>query len=272
MNISDLLGTVMQSGLSKSSGDRLRRSLSGGNDDTLRGLSGLSGKPAGGGGLMGSLAGMLGGGGGQGGLLGSVMGDAGRAVGGKQNLAVGGLGALAGALMGGGGKSMSGALGGGVMALLGAMAFKALKSSGNRSPKVPLGLAEPQTESERQQLEQNAELVLRAMINAAKADGSIDENEIRRIVGKLQDVGADAESQQFVMTQMHKPVETDALISAAKGQPELAAQIYGASLLAIEVDTPAEKAYLERLAAGLALEPAVTQRIEEIVGLRNEGN
>ncbi|KJS32341.1 MAG: hypothetical protein VR64_07440 [Desulfatitalea sp. BRH_c12] len=90
MNINDLLGTMMQSGLSKSSGDRLRRSLSGGNDDTLRSLAGLSGKPAGGGGLMGSLAGMLGGGGdGPGGLLGSVMGDAGRAVGGKQNLAVG---------------------------------------------------------------------------------------------------------------------------------------------------------------------------------------
>jgi len=179
---------------------------------------------------------------------------------------------LAGALMGGGGKSMGGALGGGVMALLGAMAFKALKGAGNRSPQVPLGLAEPQTESERQQLEQNSELVLRAMINAAKADGHIDENEIRRIVGKLRDVGADAESQQFVMTQMQKPAETDALISAAKGQPELAAQIYGASLLAIEVDTPAEEDYLERLAAGLALEPAVTQRIQEFVGLRTEGN
>ena len=79
MNISDLLGTMMQSGLSKSSVDRLRRSLSGGNDDTLRSLAGLSGKPAGGGGLIGSLAGMLGGeGGGPGGVLGSVMGDAGR--------------------------------------------------------------------------------------------------------------------------------------------------------------------------------------------------
>jgi hypothetical protein len=93
MNISDLLGKVMESGLSKSSGDRLRRSLSGGNDDTLRSLAGQSEKPAGGGGLMGSLAGMLGGGGGgSGGLLEGVMGDAGRAVGGKQNLAVGGLG------------------------------------------------------------------------------------------------------------------------------------------------------------------------------------
>lgn len=273
MNISDLLGTMMQSGLSKSSGNRLRRSLSGGNEDNLRSLAGLSGKSEGGGGLMDSLAGMLGGGGGApGGLLGSVMGDAGRAVGGKQNLAVGGLGALAGALMGGGGKSMKGALGGGVMALLGAMAFKALKSAGNQSPQVPLGLAQPQTESERQQLEQNAELILRAMINAAKADGSIDENEIRRIAGKLREVGADAEGQQFVMMQMQKPAETDALISAAKGQPELAAQIYGASLLAIEVDTPAEKDYLKRLAEGLALDPAVTQRIEELVGLRTEGN
>ena len=273
MNISDLLGTMMQSGLSKSSGDRLRRSLSGGNNDRLGRLAGLSGKPSGGGGLMDNLSGLLGGGGGgQGGLLGSVLGDAGRAVGGKQNLALGGLGALAGALMGGGGKSMRGALGGGVMALLGAMAFNALKSSGNRSPDVPLGLAEPQTESERQQLEQNAELVLRAMINAAKADGHIDEDEIRRIVGKLREVGADAEGQQFVMAQMQKPAETDALISAAKGRPELAAQIYGASLLAIEVDTPAEKDYLERLAAGLELEPAVTQRIAELVGLHTEGN
>jgi uncharacterized membrane protein YebE (DUF533 family) len=90
--------------------------------------------------------------------------------------------------MGGGRQVHERCAGGGVMALLGAMAFKALKSSGNRSPQVPLGLAEPQTESERQQLEQNAELVLRAMINAAKADGRIDEDEIRRIVGKLGEV------------------------------------------------------------------------------------
>jgi hypothetical protein len=55
---------------------------------------------------------------------------------------------------------------------------------------------------------------------------------------------------------------------AVRGQPTLAAQIYAASLLAIEVDTPAEKKYLDQLEAGLGLQPEVTQRIKDMVGLR----
>jgi len=211
---------------------------------------------------------MLGGGGQGGGLLGNVLSEAGHAVGGNQNLALGGLGALVGALLGGGGKSLGGALGGGVMAWLGAMAFQALKGSGDRKPQVPLGLLERQTDAERTELEQHSELILKATINAAKADGQIDEGEMRRIVGKLQEIGMDSEAQHYVMTQMQKPMETEKLIAAAQGRPELAAQIYGASLLAIEVDTPAEKTYLDQLVAGLGLDPKVAQRIQELVGLQ----
>jgi uncharacterized membrane protein YebE (DUF533 family) len=273
MNITDLLGAVMQSGMTSSSKDRLRNAMgSGGGGNILESLGGLLGGPSGagsGGGLGGALSGMLGGGGGGlGGMLGEVLNQTGQKVGGNQNLALGGLGALAGALLGGGGKSLGGALGGGVMALLGAMAFQALKGAGSRSPEVPLGLVEPATEADRQALERQAELVLKAMINAAKADGRIDEEEIERIVGKLQESGADAEAQRFVMTQMQRPLETEALISGAKGQPELGAQIYAASLMAIEVDTPAEKAYLGQLAAGLGLAPEVARRIEQMVGLQ----
>jgi len=268
MNIGDLLGAVMQSGMTPSANDRLRNSLGGGSRDALESLAGMLGGSSGGG-LGGALSSMLGGGaGGLGGLLGNVLGDAGRAVGGNQNLALGGLGALAGSLLGGGGKSLGGALGGGLMALLGAMAFQALKSSGTQKPQVPLGLMEPQTEAQRKELERHSELILKAMINAAKADGRIDETEIHRIVGKLQEFGVDPESQQYVMTEMQKPMETEKLLAAARGQAELAAQIYGASLLAIEVDTPAEKKYLEQLAAGMGLDPAVTQRIQALVGLQ----
>jgi len=67
---------------------------------------------------------------------------------------------------------------------------------------------------------------------------------------------------------MKKPMETQQLVAAAQGRPELAAEMYGASLLAIEVDTPAEKKYLEQLAAGLRLSPEVAQRIQEMVGLQ----
>jgi len=127
---------------------------------------------------------------------------------------------------------------------------------------------EPQTEAERKELERHAELILKAMINAAKADGQIDKEELRRIVGKLQEVGVDAETQQYVMAEMKKPMETQQLVAAAQGRPELAAEMYGASLLAIEVDTPAEKKYMEQLAAGLRLSPEVAQRIQEMVGLQ----
>jgi uncharacterized membrane protein YebE (DUF533 family) len=278
MNFSDLLGGMLQSGLTPSSGDRARNALgrgggAGGVGDLIGGLAGMLGGQQGGG-LGGALSGMLGGGGsggqgGLGGVLGSVLGEAGRAVGGNQNLALGGLGALAGALLSGGGKSMGGALGGGVMALLGTMAFQALRGSGGSAPAaVPLGLREPQTDAERDELEQNAETVLRAMINAAKADGQIDAGEIKRIVGKLDELGADKQAQSFVLTQMQKPLETEALIAAAAGRPELATQIYGASLLAIEVDTQAEKDYLAKLASGLRLSPEVVGRVKEIVGLQ----
>ena len=304
MNISDLLGAVLKSGMSPSSNDRLRNafggsgggglleslgSVLGGQQSSQPGQSGgglggiLTGMlgggggqpsaqpgPSGGGGLGDVLSSMLGGGGGGGlgGILGNVLGEAGRAVGGNKNLALGGLGALAGALLGGGGKSMGGALGGGLMALLGAMAFNALKGSGQGAGKVPLGLAEPQSEAERQELENRSVLVLKAMINAAKADGKIDEGEAQRIVGKLQEEGADAEGQRYVLELMKSPMETEKLVAAAQGHPNLAAQLYSASLMAIEVDTPAEKAYLANLASGLGLAPAVTKRIEEMVGLQ----
>lgn len=268
MNISDVLGAMMQSGMTASSHQRLQNAFGSGGGNILESLGGMLGGQQSGG-LGGVLAGMLGGGGGGlGGMLGDVLSQAGQRVGGNQNLALGGLGALAGALLGGGGKSLGGALGGGLMALLGAMAFQALKGSGGRTPSVPLGLMEPQTDADRQELERHAELVLKAMINAAKADGQIDPSEVRRIVGKLQEVGMDAETQQYVMSEMKKPMETQALFAAAKGRPELAAQIYGASLLAIEVDTPAEQKYLDQLAAGLGISPAVAQRIKDMVGLQ----
>jgi uncharacterized membrane protein YebE (DUF533 family) len=63
-------------------------------------------------------------------------------------------------------------------------------------------------------------------------------------------------------------METEELIAAAKGQPELAVQIYAASLLAVEVDTQAEKYYLDQLAAGLGLTPQLTERIQQMIGLQ----
>jgi uncharacterized membrane protein YebE (DUF533 family) len=57
------------------------------------------------------------------------------------------------------------------------------------------------------------------------------------------------------------------IVAAAKDRPQLAAQIYAASLLAIEVDTPAERQYMQQLADRLYLTPEITAHLEKTVGL-----
>jgi hypothetical protein len=139
-DMSDLLGGLSQSGLTHSTNHRMRNALSAGGKAPDSLLSGLFGS-----GVGDVISKMLGGGSGIGNLLGDALEQAGHAAGGKQNLAVGGVGALAGALLGRGGRSMGGALGGGIMALLGAMGYAALKKGGQAAPEVPLGLQEAKT-------------------------------------------------------------------------------------------------------------------------------
>ena len=194
-------------------------------------------------------------------------------LGSNQNLTVGGLGALAGALMGsrrGLGGAIRGGVGGGAVAMLGLMAYRALKQSGTfQGPGAPPEYREPQSAAERAELEQHCELVLKAMINAAKADGRIDETEMSRIIGKVQETGAERAELDFVRAEMAKPMDTASLVAAARGRPHLAAELYAASLLAIEVDTPAEKDYLAQLAISLDIPPEVAEHLHQSAGLHS---
>jgi uncharacterized membrane protein YebE (DUF533 family) len=134
------------------------------------------------------------------------------------------------------------------------------------STDVPLGLRAPASASEEQELDLVAELVLQAMISAAKADGEVDDSELQRIGGKLKETGADPEALQFVQRELRKPLDLDGLIRAVPNK-QVGTQVYAASLLAVEVDTAAERDYLNRLAEGLGLEPAVTRNIHEALGV-----
>ena len=52
----------------------------------------------------------------------------------------------------------------------------------------------------------------------------------------------------------------------ADARPALAADLYAASLIAISADTEAERAYLDRLALGLALSGEARARIHQQLG------
>lgn len=196
-------------------------------------------------------------------LIGSLMG-AGQTVTqkvGGDNLAAGGIGALLGTLLGGSKSTTKNAIGGSMMGLLGMMAYKALcnpseKSSASQTYVQP---------SPRQQAN-DAEIILTAMIDAAKADGQIDADEINRIMANLQSSGAGQEGVNYVIQKLQGPMETAKIVAAVKGRPELAVQVYSASLMAVKVDTDAERKYLDKLAKAMGLNSNVVNNIEHLTG------
>jgi uncharacterized membrane protein YebE (DUF533 family) len=124
----------------------------------------------------------------------------------------------------------------------------------------------PQNTAEEEALESTAQLVLEGMINAAKSDGQISPDEMQRIVGKLQESGADQGMQQWVMQQMQAPLNVQAFAAEIPNQ-EVAAQVYAASLLAVEVDTDAERQYLRQFAQAVGLHPLVVGQIHQTLGV-----
>ncbi|KKJ76562.1 hypothetical protein WH95_12190 [Kiloniella litopenaei] len=99
-----------------------------------------------------------------------------------------------------------------------------------------------------------------AMIAAAKADGQIDSAEQDAIFAKIDELGLSNDEKAFLMDQLRRPLDIDSLVALAKNK-EQAVELYVASLMAIEVDDPAEQGYLNMLAARLKLEPELVSHI-----------
>jgi uncharacterized membrane protein YebE (DUF533 family) len=104
--------------------------------------------------------------------------------------------------------------------------------------------------------------LVRAMIAAAKADGKIDADEKNAIFERLNSMDLDAGDKAFVFDELSAPLDINAVIEPASS-PEIAAEIYAASLVAIESDTAAEQAYLQMLAARLELDPGLVAEIHK---------
>lgn len=111
-------------------------------------------------------------------------------------------------------------------------------------------------------MEGNAKLMIRAMIQAAKADGTFDVEEQGRLLDVLGDL--DAEERAFVEAELAKPIDLMAL--AADTSDAMKAQVYATSVMAVRVDTPQEAAYLDGLAAALGLSDETRARVHASMG------
>jgi len=258
MSMASMLTKMVVAGLvAKGVGKVMGRGSSsgGGLGDVLGGLLG-GGNQSQSGGLGAALGGMLGGnnrqsGGGLSDLLGSLSGGA--SQGGK------GFGDL-GSLLGGGQSQGGGANIGDLLSQLGGGSQQGGIGDLLGSVLGGGGLAAAAQATPDQ--DQQAELLLRAMINAAKSDGEIDRAEQQKLLEHLGDVSE--EEANFLRSEMGKPVDTDALVrSVPRGMEQ---QVYFISLTAIDLDCKPEAQYLHNLAQGLNLSSDVVNRIHQQVG------
>lgn len=198
-------------------------------------------------GLGGALGGLLGGGAGKasgGGDLGSMLKGAGGGaalamlLGNKRVRKVGGKVAVYGGL-----------------AALGVLAYKAYGNwQAQQAQQGGAQPVEPQTLDRlpAAQVEQHSRAILKALVAAAKADGHVDERERQLIEEELGKLAQDAELQSWLHTELNKPLDP-ADVARAASTPEMAAEMYLASVLMVDEEHFMERAYLEELARQLKL-------------------
>lgn len=223
-------------------------------------------------------------GGGLGGGLGNVLGNVlGRGNGGAGNTGASsgsGLGGIGNMLSGFGGGALSGgALGlllgnkkfrktGGKIAMYGGMAalgVLAYKAYGNwqaqQGSNAPAGEPRTMDRLPAPEAEQHSAAVLTAMIAAAKADGHIGEQERVQLQEEMAKLSNDASDRQWLETELSRPLDP-ATVARAATTPEMAAEMYLASLIVVDEESFMERAYLDELARQLKLDPALKTQLE----------
>ncbi|WP_454016522.1 tellurite resistance TerB family protein [Azospirillum sp. Marseille-Q6669] len=108
--------------------------------------------------------------------------------------------------------------------------------------------------------DQHALLLIRAMIAAANADGEISPAERQRVMSALDEAGGGPEERRIVEQELSQPQSLDTLVRSVT-DPDMAEQVYLASLMAVDRDHEAERAYLTYLATRLKIAP---QRAEQL--------
>lgn len=151
----------------------------------------------------------------------------------------------------------------GGLAALGFLAYKAYGSWRNDKGDGD-GAAEPQTVDRISAPEQehHSRVLLAAIVAAAKADGHIDERE-RALIEEGLSRSAEGEGlRDWLKSELAKPLDP-AEVAAQVDTPELAAEVYLASVLTVDDQNFMERSYLHELARQLKLDDSLKLRLEQ---------
>lgn len=149
----------------------------------------------------------------------------------------------------------------GGLAALGVMAYKAYDNWQAQQAGQATTTAQTVDRLPAAEAEQHSQAILRALVAAAKADGHIDARERQLIEGEFSKLTQDQDLQRWLAGELDKPLDPGEVARAAS-TPEMAAEMYLASLLMVDEQHFMERAYLDELARQLQLAPSLKLELE----------
>ncbi len=149
----------------------------------------------------------------------------------------------------------------GGLAALGVMAYKAYDNWQAQQAGQATATAQTVDRLPAVEAEQHSQAILRALVAAAKADGHIDARERQLIEGEFSKLTQDQDLQRWLAGELDKPLDPGEVARAAS-TPEMAAEMYLASLLMVDEQHFMERAYLDELARQLQLAPSLKLELE----------
>ncbi|SHN65079.1 tellurite resistance TerB family protein [Desulfovibrio litoralis] len=186
-------------------------------------------------------------------------------------LGAGALGGLLGVLVSGktAKKVAKGALVVGGTAAVGAVAWQFYQKwsqkgsdNGNVQNQTPLPVQSGVNPPVAQPASQTADVLVEAMVFAARADGHIDDEEKSRIYDTLEKLYPGQEQSAILESLLNKPLDPASIASKITNQEE-AYDIYKISCLIVDVDHFMERSYLDGLASSLNISAEMKFRLEQ---------
>lgn len=151
----------------------------------------------------------------------------------------------------------------GGMAALGAVAYRAYADwqRNNASQPAPDISHSAAGQLSPVESETHSRAVLKALVAAAKSDGHIEDRERELIEAEIASIDKDPELRAWLDQELRSPLDP-ADVARAATTPELAAEMYLASVLVADDQSPMERMYLDELARQLKIDAGLKAQLE----------
>jgi len=181
-------------------------------------------------------------------------------------------GALALLLGTGAGRRVAGsALKIGSLAAIGGIGWKAYQNWMNQQKEAAeevKDMAEnakaiPINDLDEDEANKRSEILLKAMIAAAKADGHINQKELAAIEEQIKKLNLSSEVASLLKDEIEKPLDVKEVAALAENSA-IAAEIYLVSAVVTDRENSMEKAYLDELAKAMDLPDALVAQLQAV--------